>query len=101
MYGVEDRKERAPYCCKASALTTAPILLFDYLHFRVIPEIHFEFHAMCSLVYKFAFFLCQYQAEIRKLMRQLEKDKVELQGQLRDLEWRLDNESKVCCDSLW
>ncbi|XP_068702342.1 coiled-coil domain-containing protein 169-like [Montipora foliosa] len=34
-------------------------------------------------------------AEIRKLMRQLEKDKVELQGQLRDLEWRLDNESKA------
>ena len=34
-------------------------------------------------------------------MRQLEKDKVELQGQLRDLEWRLDNESKVCCDSLY
>lgn len=34
-------------------------------------------------------------AEIKKLMRQLEKDKVELQGQLRDLEWRLDNESKA------
>jgi len=33
--------------------------------------------------------------EIRKLMRQLERDKVELQGQLRDLEWRLDNESKA------
>ena len=31
-------------------------------------------------------------------MRQLERDKVELQGQLRDLEWRLDNESKVCSD---
>ena len=28
-------------------------------------------------------------------MKQLERDKVELQGQLRDLEWRLDNESKV------
>ncbi|CAH3196317.1 unnamed protein product [Porites evermanni] len=34
-------------------------------------------------------------AEIRKLMKQLERDKVELQGQLRDLEWRLDNESKA------
>ena len=38
------------------------------------------------------------QAEIRKLMRQLERDKIELQGQLRDLEWRLDNESKVSLD---
>ena len=28
-------------------------------------------------------------------MKQLERDKTELQGQLRDLEWRLDNESKV------
>lgn len=28
-------------------------------------------------------------------MKQLERDKIELQGQLRDLEWRLDNESKV------
>ncbi|XP_058957163.2 coiled-coil domain-containing protein 169 [Pocillopora verrucosa] len=34
-------------------------------------------------------------AEIRKLMKQLERDKTELQGQLRDLEWRLDNESKA------
>ena len=49
----------------------------------------------------FSFFFCQCQAEIRKLTRQLEKDKVELQGQLRDLEWRLDNESKVCCNLLW
>ncbi|KAK2549661.1 Coiled-coil domain-containing protein 169 [Acropora cervicornis] len=38
--------------------------------------------------------------EIRKLMRQLEKDKVELQGQLRDLEWRLDNESKGSTGSI-
>ena len=36
------------------------------------------------------------QTDIRKLMKQLERDKIELQGQLRDLEWRLDNESKVC-----
>lgn len=44
----------------------------------------------------FYFNLCfNQQAEIRKLMRQLERDKIELQGQLRDLEWRLDNESKV------
>jgi len=41
MYGVEERKERVPLCCKASALTTAPTLLFDYLHFRVIPVISF------------------------------------------------------------
>lgn len=44
----------------------------------------------------FYFNLCfNQQTEIRKLMRQLERDKIELQGQLRDLEWRLDNESKV------
>ena len=36
------------------------------------------------------------QAEVRKLMRQLDRDKLELEGTLRDLEWRLDNESKVC-----
>ncbi|XP_031556749.1 coiled-coil domain-containing protein 169-like [Actinia tenebrosa] len=33
--------------------------------------------------------------EIRKLMRQMERDKLTLEGQLRDLEWRLDNESKA------
>jgi len=28
-------------------------------------------------------------------MRQMERDKAALEGQLKDLEWRLDNESKV------
>ena len=28
-------------------------------------------------------------------MKQLDRDKHELEGQLRDLEWRLDKESKV------
>ena len=51
---------------------------------------------ICFLISFFSFNLCFYQqAEIRKLMKQLERDKIELQGQLRDLEWRLDNESKV------
>ena len=51
---------------------------------------------ICFLISFFSVNLCFYQqAEIRKLMRQLERDKIELQGQLRDLEWRLDNESKV------
>ncbi|KAK3726950.1 hypothetical protein QZH41_014802, partial [Actinostola sp. cb2023] len=33
--------------------------------------------------------------EVRKLMRKMERDKAALEGQLRDLEWRLDNESKA------
>ena len=35
------------------------------------------------------------QAEIRRFMKQLDREKISLEGQLRDLEWRLDNESKV------
>ncbi|EDO37982.1 predicted protein [Nematostella vectensis] len=34
-------------------------------------------------------------ADVKKLMRQTERDKLQLEGQLRDLEWRLDNESKA------
>ena len=59
---------------------------FNFVSYVVLFVMYFYFH----------FFFYHNQAEIRKLMRQLEKDKVELQGQLRDLEWRLDNESKVC-----
>ena len=35
------------------------------------------------------------QVEIRKLMKQLDREKRDLEGQLNDLEWRLNNESRV------
>ena len=36
------------------------------------------------------------QASLRKMLKQLEREKASMEGQLRDYEWRLDQESKVC-----
>ncbi|XP_071950389.1 coiled-coil domain-containing protein 169-like [Antedon mediterranea] len=35
------------------------------------------------------------EASLRKLLKQLERDKASLEGQLKDYEWRLDQESKA------
>jgi hypothetical protein len=36
-----------------------------------------------------------FQVDVKKLMKQLDREKIDLEGQLKDLEWRLNNESRV------
>ncbi len=38
-----------------------------------------------------------FKVELKQLIKQLQREKREVDGTLRDLEWQLDTESKVQC----